>query len=239
MCMKFVLKIAGISIEVHHKYDFIRKLCQDYLSENQDEYDFSVHISEEDIKAEMEMSENRFSEAVCESTAVHRAVVKGLVPYGIILMHSAVIAVDEKAYVFMAKSGVGKSTHIRLWLKHFGDRAIVVNGDKPMFAFEDSRGLVVYGSPWRGKELLGENLSMPVAAICLLERGERNEIRQASSGEIVERIFHQVLLPKTQPDVSNFINLLNRIVREVPFYKLKCNMEDEAAVVSYEGMQKS
>ncbi len=234
--MSFNIELCGISIGIEHRYEYIKKLCTEYLTDKSPE--FTVSVTDAQIEAEMKGSEYRFSKELCEGTCIHRETVKGLVKYGVLLMHSAVVAVDGKAYVFMAKSGVGKSTHIRLWLKLFGERATVVNGDKPMFSFEGET-LNVHGSPWKGKEGYGERITVPVGAVCFLERGENNSVERASEADIVEKIFHQVLLPENVEDITVFMSVINRIVKAVPFYKLKCNMDIEAARVAFYGMQKN
>ncbi len=233
--MTFNIKLCGVVIQICHRYEYIKKLCRDYLSDSTAL--FCASVTEKQLDAEMKLTEGRFSKEVCESTCLHREIVKGLVKYGIILIHSAAIAVDGEAYVFLAKSGVGKSTHIRLWKELFGERAVIVNGDKPMFSFVGD-SLTVHGSPWRGKEHWGENVSLPVKAICFLERSVVNEIARATETEAVEKLFHQVLLPIDAQDMAMFMELLNRIVKDVPLYRLRCNMEQEAALVSYEGMRK-
>ncbi len=233
--MNFCIELGGVSVEIRPQYGYICRLCRDYITDRAPA--FSVSATDAQIDEEMRLSHGEFPREICESTCLHREIVKGLVKYGLILMHSAVVAVDGEAYVFMAKSGVGKSTHIRLWCKAFGERAMVVNGDKPMFSFADDR-LMVHGSPWRGKEGLGARLSMPVKAICLLERGAVNTIAPAGEKDVVSRIFHQVLLPTNTADLAIFMEIMNRILREIPFFKLQCNREIEAALVAYEGMRK-
>ena len=47
--------------------------------------------------------------------------------------------VDDYAYVFSADSGTGKSTHTQLWLEHFGDRAYILNDDKPAIRLIDGK----------------------------------------------------------------------------------------------------
>ncbi len=235
--MEFSIRLVNKNIRIIHRYAYIKKLCVDYLIEETKDvsYDLEVSITDKDLLEEQKICGYKFSKEICECTCIHREIVKGLVKYGIILMHSAVVEVDGQAYVFMAKSGVGKSTHIKLWMECFGDRARIVNGDKPMFLF-DKEKLMVYGSPWRGKERFGENISMPVKAICLLERGSINEIKRADSGLITERIFHQVLLPKSQPELNKFLSIINQIIGRVPFYSLKCDISKEAALLAYEKM---
>ncbi len=233
--MCFTIQLAGVAVEIHHKYKYVRTLCSEYATEVSPV--FSVSVTDGQIESEMRMTKYHYSEDVCEATCIHREIVKGLVKHGVILIHSAVVAVDKVAYVFMAKSGVGKSTHIKLWKEVFGERAVIVNGDKPLFSFEDNI-LTVHGSPWQGKENYGKRISLPVGGLCFLERGEKNEIVPATDSEVADRLFHQVLLPDNGEDLAIFMATLERILQTVPFYKLKCTMESSAAVCSYEGMRK-
>ncbi len=232
--MSFKIELGGVSVEINHRYEYIKKLCRDYMTDR--EAAFSVSVTDEQIKEERKATDKSFPLSVCESTCIHREISNRLVSYGVFLMHSAVVAVDGTAYVFMAKSGVGKSTHIRLWQECYGERAVVVNGDKPMFSFKDDV-LYAHGSPWRGKEQLGEPISMPVGGICFLERNENNIIDPATSEDIVNKLFHQVLLPKNSEDIEMFMDFISRMAATIPFYKLKCNMCPDAARVSYEGMR--
>ncbi len=235
--MEFKIKLCGIVIKISHSYNYIHSICQEYLADDTEKVDFSVAASNDAIEAEKEICRKSFPTGVYEATCLHREIVRGLVKYGVILIHSAVVAVDGKAYVFMAKSGVGKTTHIRLWQEVFGDRAVIVNGDKPFFSFVEDK-FTVHGSPWKGKEGLGKPLDLPVYGICFLERGLLNCITPATEAEVIEKIFHQVLLPQNAEEQKAFMEILNRILQKVPFYKLQCNTDKEAAVVAYNGMRK-
>lgn len=233
--MNFTVKLADKPIGIIGKYDYIYEYCRGYYT-NESPI-FTVSVTEKDIEIEKQQQQGRFNDGVYEATCIHRAIVEGLVKAGIILIHSAVIAVDGQAYAFLAKSGVGKSTHIQQWMKHFGNDCIVLNGDKPLYKFNNGK-LYVYGTPWKGKEDWGENISLPVKSFCLLERGEKNIIEPASSKDIVRKLFDQVLIPKDKNDCAVFMSMLNTIVTQVPFYLLKCNISEEAAVVAYNLMKK-
>ncbi len=235
--MEFKIKICNIVIGIKHSYEYIRSLCREYTVDDGEMAEFFVSADKAAIESEKLICPETYPDGVYEATCLHREIVRGLVKYGVMLMHSAVIAVDGRAYVFMAKSGVGKSTHISLWREVFGERAVVVNGDKPFFSFEDDV-FTVHGSPWKGKEGLGEHISVPVSGICFLERGEVNSIVRATGSDTVGRIFHQILLPKSSEDLAVFMAMLDRVLRSVPFYILKCNMDREAAVVAYGAMRK-
>ncbi len=235
--MEFKVKICDVVIKVRHKYAYMRLLCREYLADIDATCDFEVSTSEEAIAAEKQNAAGEYTEEVCEATCLHREIVKGLVQYGVVLMHAAVVAVDGCGYVFMAKSGVGKSTHIGLWKEVFGQRAVVVNGDKPFFSF-DGDTLMAHGSPWKGKEGWGETMSVPVCGICFLEQGSDNHIRTMSESEVIGRIFHQVLIPREKEKLETFMAIMGRIMRTIPFYQLRCNMDKEAALVAYEIMRR-
>ena len=55
-----------------------------------------------------------------------------MLEHEVFIMHASVIEVDGEGYGFLAHSGTGKTTQTRLWLEHFGPRARVINGDKPL-----------------------------------------------------------------------------------------------------------
>lgn len=232
--MEFCVSLAGVPVRVVHKYEHIRALCDGYLTD--EEPILTVSATDEEIEAESAINNGEYPLAICEGTCIHRAATRALVKHGVMLIHSAVITVDGEAYVFMAKSGVGKSTHIQLWQKVFGDRAVVLNGDKPYFTYENGV-LTAHGTPWRGKEFLGCNMKAPVRGMCLLHRGVNNEISPATSSDAVGHIFHQVLLPQDGADLASFMVMMDRIIKNVPIYNLYCNMDDDAARVAYNGMK--
>lgn len=92
------------------------------------------------------------------------------------LFHSSVVSYDGKAYMFLGKSGTGKSTHSSLWLKYI-EGTELVNDDNPIVRVEDGKA-VVYGSPWSGKTPCYRNVCYPVGAIVRLSQAPHNEIRQ-------------------------------------------------------------
>ena len=118
----------------------------------------------------------------------------------------------------------------------FGDRAHVLNGDKPIIRFIDG---VPYacGTPWRGKENYGHNIVAPMKAVCILERGEKNEIKKIAPHEAISTVLTQTLRTDDMYETERMLILTDKLLRSVPFYRLRCNMEPEAADVSYNGMQ--
>lgn len=232
--MMLTIQLASRTIAIRHHFPYIAQLCRDYQVADTPP-DFTVAPTQEEITQEYEENDGAFSLPHCEAVCVHRHISLNLLAYNTFIMHAAVVEVDHSAYAFLAHSGVGKSTHMNLWLQHFGPRASVLNGDKPMIAYENGQ-FYAYGTPWQGKENLGKNSCAPLKGLALLERSDQNSIRLANSHEIVHRLFDQVLVPKTPVELSKMMELLNKLIQTVPIYMLGCNMSPQAAEVASQRM---
>ena len=243
---EFTLEIATHAVAVRAFFDGSRAYCRDYLTDRSPE--LTLEITREDLLLEREKNAetDRFegqpvrnlSDAQLEITAIQRKLTQAFFAWDMILFHGSAIAVDGEAYLFAAKSGTGKSTHTRLWREVLGDRALMVNDDKPFLHITDE-GVQVCGSPWNGKHRLGSNTSLPLRAICLLERGEQNEIRKISAGEALPVLLQQSARPVDGKLLPKYLELLDGLTRYADFYHLRCNMHPEAAKISFEAMSGS
>ena len=232
----FFIKIADLTVAIDNKYEYVRLLCKDYIVPAVDAPDMTVSVSEDEIREEIAVAEHPVSEAYAEGVCVYRHICKPLPErFGAYLMHCAVIEYEGEGYAFAAASGTGKSTHIALWQKRFGEGVKIVNGDKPIMRFTGDR-LYAYGTPWCGKEGFNTNGSVPIKAICFIERATENSIRRISPADALMRIFHQILTPKTVENLDSFLPLLDRTLTEIPCFVLGCNISLEAAEVAYNGM---
>ena len=231
------IRIADLNICIDNKYDYLEKLCRDYTVEKTENPDMTVSVTDEQIAHEVSIAETQVSAGYAEGVCVYREICKRLpVEFGAYLFHSAVIEYKGDGFAFAAKSGTGKSTHISLWRKKFGSEVHVVNGDKPIMRFVDDK-LYAYGTPWCGKEGWQNNTSVPLKALCFVERSENNRIRRIGADEAVMLMFHQILTPSDLETVDALFPLLDRTLREVPCYVLGCNISEEAAEVAYNGMK--
>ncbi len=230
----FVMELAGVRVRVENRYPFVERQCRAFLCEG-DDAAVTVSVTSDELLEEANHGE--FSEGYCESICVYRHICEALASYNIFLMHASVLEVDGQAYAFCAKSGVGKSTHTRLWLKNI-PHARVLNGDKPLLRVEEDGSIRVFGTPWNGKENWGENISAPLAAICFIERGAVNSIRPAEEDEILTRIAHQLYLRGERTSVQQRLLMMDALVRAVPYYVLACTISDEAAILAYNTMRK-
>ncbi len=110
-----------------------------------------------------------------------------------------------------------------------------MNGDKPIIRMTD-KGAMGYGTPWRGKEGLGENTQCHLDSLCFIERGTTNRISSVSVNDAALSLFPQVYLPTNAEGAEATLFLIDRFLDKVDFWRLQCNMEDEAATVAYNAM---
>ena len=236
-------KIADKVVEVNSIYDEVHEYCSDYLMD--EPADYSVTTTQADIDFECEKSAREdeiegipvrhFSDSYLEELAVYRKIVEEMINYDTVLFHGSVVAVDGAGYLFTAKSGTGKSTHTKLWREYFGDKAIIVNDDKPLLHIADT--VTAYGTPYNGKHRLGTNTSVPLKAICILTRAEENHIEPITREQAYTMLLQQVYRPADSILMMKTLTLVDSLADLVKLYRLGCNMDISAAQVAFEGMQ--
>lgn len=158
-----------------------------------------------------------------------------LLNYDGLMLHSSAVVVDGKAYLFSANPGTGKSTHTNLWLKYFGERAFILNDDKPALRMIDGKWYA-FGTPWSGKYDISVNTGVELAGISVLERGEINEIVPYSGTRAIFDVYSQVNRPKDFESREKLMTLIGRLINDIPVWKLKCNIDMEAAEIAYKAM---
>lgn len=172
---------------------------------------------------------------VCEYMCTGSAFYTQLLRFDGMMLHSSCVVMDGKAYLFTAPCGTGKSTHTGLWLKQFGDRAYILNDDKPALRLVDGVWYA-YGTPWSGKYDINKNACAPVAGIAVLKQNAVNSIEPYTGSNAIEDILMQVVRPKTTEYRILVLEILDRLLSKIPVWELKCNMDPEAALVSYHAM---
>lgn len=228
-------KIADIVFEAQFKYNYCRRRMAEYLYTGSEKPAFSVSVTDSEIEHSMSVSPDDFPEPYHEWMCVYRKLCLQALNFDCLFLHCSAVCVDGKAYLFTAESGTGKSTHVALWCEHFGERAVVVNDDKPLLRYLDGN-FYVYGTPWDGKHHRSSNMRAPIEGICILSRGEVNTIRKATVEEANFMLLNQTVRPGDTGQMVKTLELADTLLRSVPFYKLECNISDEAVTVAYEGM---
>ena len=155
-----------------------------------------------------------------------------------LMLHASAVELNGKAYLFSGPSGMGKSTHTRLWQQTFGSAAQVFNDDKPALRCVDGKWYA-YGTPWCGKDGINQNKKVPLAGICFLKRGEENSIRQLTVAEVIPCIVSQTRRKFQNPELINLmLQNVEQLVASIPVFELYNKPEPEAALLSYDTMRK-
>lgn len=149
---------------------------------------------------------------------------------GTALFHAAVIGNGGRGYLFLGKSGTGKSTHARLWLKYVPGSELV-NDDNPVVRVLDDGTARVYGSPWSGKTPCYRNMDLPVGGFVQLAQAPQNEIRQLRGIETYAALVSSISGQRWDRRIADGLHETeNALASRVRGWHLDC-LPDEAAAL--------
>lgn len=149
-----------------------------------------------------------------------------------VLIHGAALAIDNKAVLFLGKSGAGKSTVLR----RLAAKGTVIHEDKLLLHKKNSQWFV-YAAPWdeKGSEIpyLGtKNLVVPVDKCLFVHK----ELKQESYLQQVygrDEIWQFLLRECGHPVLNNklydkFMNVVDSLSQELNFFDLYHNLSTDA-----------
>ena len=155
-------------------------------------------------------------------------------PIGTLELHASVILHGGKGYLFLGKSGTGKSTHSSLWLKYIPDCELL-NDDNPIIRVGEDGSIRVYGSPWSGKTPCYRNLDAPVGAIVRLNQYPENRIRRCSVFEAYASVYPSCSGLRAIPTIGDGMHAsIEKVALEIPCYVLDCLPDEGAARLSHD-----
>lgn len=230
-------KIADLIVEFDAKFDTTNRRAEKYkYSENKKYRDFKVIVSQDSIKREIK-EDRLLTPELAEYMIIGTNFYKGLLNYKGCLLHSSAVVIDNEAYLFSANCGTGKSTHASLWLKYLSEKnPYILNDDKPAIRIMED-GIYAYGTPFSGKYDINKNTKAKVKGICFIERATKNSIKRIEPKEAVNLFFEQTVRRLTKEQMLKLLDIIDIILKEIPVYKLCCNMSEEAVKLSYETMK--
>ena len=234
---EYKIEVANKVVSIKAQYDQSFRLSEHFLTDK--EPDFNVSTSPEEIEKEWELlrtvNENthiRYCDA--EHTVILRKISEQLLDYHTLMMHGAAISAHGSAFLFLAKSGVGKTTHIMKWRERLPD-AYIVNGDKPFIITGDTP--MVCGSPWSGKEHICSKQIVPLKSIIMMERAEFNCIERISFADAFLVLYQQVFRPNAPDKARKVLTMLKSIEVGVTFYRFQFdNLKDDCFDVAYNAL---
>lgn len=153
-----------------------------------------------------------------------------------LLFHSSVIKLNGKGYLFLGKSGTGKSTHSKLWLNSF-EGAELLNDDNPVVYINNKGIAMVSGSPWSGKTPCYKNEEVPVGGFVRLWQAKENKISHLSKVHAYAALLPTISNMRWEHTINDKINeTLDELIAKVPIFRLDCLPDKEAAMMSHSAL---
>ena len=146
------------------------------------------------------------------------------------LFHAAAVSLEGKGYLFLGKSGTGKSTHAGLWVKHIAG-AMLMNDDNPVVRILEGQTMV-YGSPWSGKTPCYRNVSCPLGGIVLLSQAPYNKINRLRGLEAYVALVTSISGQRWDEGIADGLHETeNNLASNMPMWYLECLPNEEAATL--------
>lgn len=154
----------------------------------------------------------------------------------ILLIHSSVIKKEGRGYLFLGKSGTGKSTHSSLWLKHISGTELL-NDDNPALGLTDDGTPIVYGTPWSGKTPCYRNIEAEIGGFVNLHQAPYNQIKRLGTVMAYTALLPAVSNMKWERSLSDGVNdTINKIISSIPIFSLECLPDEAAAQMSFHAL---
>lgn len=152
-----------------------------------------------------------------------------------VFVHASCVSMEGKSYLFLGKSGTGKSTHARQWLQAFPDCRLL-NDDNPALRIEDGN-VMVYGTPWSGKTSCYKNEGYPVAGIARLRQAKTNSFSLLEGPEIFAALLPSCSAIRQDAGLLEALYCtLIQIAEQVTVGCMECLPNIDAARVCYNSL---
>ncbi|MEG6523570.1 hypothetical protein [Desulfotomaculum sp. 1211_IL3151] len=230
-----IYKIADLTVALQANGETLQKQTLAYLSDPTRPVDISITLTE-DFLLQKQGENPHLSPNECEYIWTGAEFYHRLLDFDGFVLHSSAVAYGGQAYLFSAPCGTGKSTHASQWQAYFGeDKAVIINDDKPAIRLIDQH-FYVYGTPWSGKSPHNTNIKVPLQAICFLEQSANNWLAKIAAKDALRLILNQTLRPHNIQHMDKLLYLLDRLLRQIPIYKMGCNISEQAVIMAYQAM---
>ncbi|UPA31252.1 hypothetical protein L0P85_03710 [Terrisporobacter glycolicus] len=156
----------------------------------------------------------------------HLALEKVFIKYNSFILHSSFIIDDNKAILFSAPSGTGKSTQASMWNKY--RNSSIINGDRSLIKKEEG-SWISYGLPFSGSSEYCKNKRAKIKAIVLLEQSKINSIELCNKSYAIKQLFGEISVNSWDIDfIDKILGLLDDLTNKVPVFKLACRVDEDA-----------
>lgn len=139
---------------------------------------------------------------------------------GGIMFHGVVMQWGNMGIIVCAHSGVGKTTHTRMWRDY--ENALILNGDRAL-CFREKGIWYSAGAPWSGSSGEQINQRTELTAIVILEQAKENKVTYLSPFTGAMELMQLTFAPNWEESlVGKSLDMINHIVSTIPVLKLSC-----------------
>jgi len=147
-----------------------------------------------------------------------------------LLTHASSVIYEGKAYLFLGKSGTGKSTHSRMWQTAL-EGVTLMNDDHPVLRVEDGT-VTAHGSPWSGKTPCYKNISAPLGGVVRISRAPHNKAVRLSPIQAYASLMTSCSGMTWDKELADGKDrTLQGIVSCTPCWVMECLPDEDAAWV--------
>lgn len=143
-----------------------------------------------------------------------------------IAIHSVSILYRDKAWLFSAPSGTGKSTHANLWKDYL--QIPTINGDLNLLAFENNTP-VIHGIPWCGTSETYDTNTYSLGGIILLRQAPTDRIAELNPDEKQLLVSQRFISPSWTVELfEKNLSIAEKAVKQALVCRLNCTKEKSA-----------
>jgi hypothetical protein len=88
----------------------------------------------------------------------------------------------------------------------------------------------VWGSPWSGKNVLNQNVKVPLKAIFFLNKSDKTDLRPLEENEKIKHLLRNIHRPGDETNIDNMIDVVNDIISNCNLYEFACENNQTSAL---------
>ena len=200
--------------------------CQIHFTTNGVIHEMACNADFSEVRAVLHWEDRFLDSVLCSMLRIVFS--QAILPFGAVSLHASVVMHQQKGYLFMGKSGTGKSTHSALWVRAIPDTELL-NDDNPILRLEGDF-VKVYGSPWSGKTPCYRNASCRVGGLVRLRQAKQNQYHSQHDVQALVQVLPGCSVIRNVPRLYNgACDTLIQVIAKVPVGLLDCLPTVEAA----------
>lgn len=164
---------------------------------------------------------------------------QAILSYNTLLLHASVVMREGRGFAFLGKSGTGKSTHSRLWLRYIQGSQLL-NDDNPAVRILDSNQIIIYGTPWSGKTSCYRNCGVELQGLVRLRQSSGNQWTRVQEKDALLAVLPSCTSIRWNRELfAKMIDILEIILENVPVGLLNCLPDQAAADLCYQELSEN